>query len=978
MDHFDFRLYRDSDVHAVVQMWKESRDGWPPGFFGASDISASSVEQEEKGSGKLFTVLALDGDRVVGYCRTSPYPGEQGASYVDLLNAVPDKHGSGIGKALLLDAISRSVQFRMNRIDLHTWPANMKAVPLYKKTGFFWVPDSMVYMQNYMPFLLGRAEFNEFLGDSDWYQVFHRALEVKPDQEKTSSGREIFRYEFKKEEEVFAAEFDRQGRCLSKMEYPGFTAGLSVDIGGEYFAGRPVTVTLTGSGFSPDSVSVSSADSLPFDMISESSMKVKPLPVRIPSTIHDPADRVLVKVGTGDLPLGIGMLTCEEVALYGEGFKFLPAGADSVSLGVKSLGNVTSAAVSYSVDGGETLLKVLPITDSRYQSISLDLPELATGVHTMSVQIGRTGYTETVVLVTGIPADSPQGIETRKCSVTVSGGNVMTVMKKSGRTRLYLRDDRGQAVEVSNLVMYAGPPSWSSELTKQKYHLQVSGDTVTGKTPWPSRPGLEFSFELKLNPAGYASGRGFLFNGSDKEQKINFRVDSNFSNVLGPKTDLFPVPDGLLAVKRVYNQVPDWDEDLSAKVSGLAAPWNGVEGPEHSAMRYFSNWTEFEYDIPGTADIAVPPGGKAESPLYRLLCTPGNTETLLQKADALGWDVGNWRKRVQFEQNNLQPVMETGTEVFLTHPLHGKRKAALKCDGVEIAEGIICRGKRISGKLSGEGYAEVALEVAGRPVVKPVFLLSGSEEVEALEKSERLLTLSNSRISASLDPMAFGQVYSLLSAGREFMHSSHPEPSEFAWEKPWYGGIHPRYSVRRPFELDKVRPVIQRFTETTSGAPVTGWKMSWTIDHKDFGSVLLEWKTGLMPEVPVLTTELFCTAVDGEYKAGELDIRGFLQPGGSVENTVLTCENFPSLRQGRNHAGAWAHLGAWGRVQGGSFFTEAYQKGHGGLHCEDYAAKGCHMEVAASHHRERKLSVLWLFGSTEDDGELARVLREHR
>ncbi len=977
MDHIDYRLYRDSDVHAVVQMWKESRDGWPPGFFGASDISPSSVEQEEKASGKLFTVLAFAGERLVGFCRTSPYPGETDASYVDLLNAVPDLHGTGIGKALLLDAISRSVEFGMKRIDLHTWPANMKAVPLYKKTGFFWVPDTMVYMQNYMPFLLGRPEFKEFVGEDDWYSIFHRALEVKPDEGKTAAGRRIFRYEFRKGENLFTAEFDKQGRCLSKMEYPGFRAALSVHSGGEYFAGRPVSVTLSGKGFSADSVSMSSADSLPFDRISPDTMKVKPVPVRIPSTVHEVADRVVVEVGNSDLRLGIGMLTAEEVSLNGNAFRFLPAGACSVSLGVKRLGNVTSASVSYSVDGGDMLLKVIPLAESTYQTITLDVPELATGIHTMSVQIGRTGYTETVVLVAGIPSGETQGFETRKHSVTVSGENVMTVAKKGGRTRLYFRDDRGEAVEICTFYMYAGPPGWHSELAKQKYDLQPDGDSVTGKTLWPSRPGLEHSFTVRLDQAGFAQGKAFVHNGSSQKQKMNFRVTDSFGHVLEPKVDLLPVPGGLLAVKRVYNQVPDWDEDLSAKVSGLASPWNGVEGPGHSAMGYYRGWTEFEYGIPGTCDVLAAPGETVESPDYMMLFTPGNSETLLQKAEALGWTVGNWRERMEFIQHNLHPVMVTGSHVSLTHPLHGERKASVQCQGVEICSGPVSRERTISGNLPGKGFSHVALTVAGRSVVKPVFLVSGSAAVEALEKSDRLLTLSNRRVDASLDPMAFGQVYSLLSAGREFLLSSHPEPSEFAWEKPWFGGIHPRFCTggNRPFQLDKVRPSVKRFTDDSAGAPVTGWKMEWRIEHKDFGSVRLVWKVGLLPEVPVLSTELFCTAVDGEYTSGELDIRGFLQPGGSVENTVLTCERFPALRQGRDHAGAWTTLGRWGRVQNGTFFTEAVQRGHGDLSCEDYASRGCHMGIFDSHHRERKLSALWIFGSTIEDCELARVYR---
>ena len=65
-----YRSYCDSDVDVVMQMWEESRPERPPGCIGASEITASSVVQEEKSSRKLFTLLAFMGERVVGFCRS--------------------------------------------------------------------------------------------------------------------------------------------------------------------------------------------------------------------------------------------------------------------------------------------------------------------------------------------------------------------------------------------------------------------------------------------------------------------------------------------------------------------------------------------------------------------------------------------------------------------------------------------------------------------------------------------------------------------------------------------------------------------------------------------------------------------------------------------------------------------------------------------------------------------------------------------
>ena len=62
----------------------------------------------------------------------------------------------------------------------------------------------MVYMQNYMPFLLGRTEFKDFLVDRDWYDCFTRELEAEPDEQRTDTGREVFNYLFGIGNDTFA------------------------------------------------------------------------------------------------------------------------------------------------------------------------------------------------------------------------------------------------------------------------------------------------------------------------------------------------------------------------------------------------------------------------------------------------------------------------------------------------------------------------------------------------------------------------------------------------------------------------------------------------------------------------------------------------------------------------------------------------------------------------------------------------------
>ncbi len=119
----------------LAAMWTQSGDSW--GGFNV-EMTAESVRAEEEFSDHVNCYLAILGDEVVGYCKIGKWTQDEGALYIDTLNVRPDMHGRKIGKALVLRAVARTIELAWPRLDLHTWPGNTKAVPLYKKTGFFW------------------------------------------------------------------------------------------------------------------------------------------------------------------------------------------------------------------------------------------------------------------------------------------------------------------------------------------------------------------------------------------------------------------------------------------------------------------------------------------------------------------------------------------------------------------------------------------------------------------------------------------------------------------------------------------------------------------------------------------------------------------------------------------------------------------------------------------------------------------------
>src|SRR2546423_1169641 len=107
---------------------------------------------------------------VVGYGSLWDEPSQPGRScYVDMLNVHPDHQGLSLCRHMLTQMVDYATEHGYNRMTLGTWPANLKAVPLYKKVGFYWKPNSNVSMENYIPTLRRLPILRDFFAQTEWY-----------------------------------------------------------------------------------------------------------------------------------------------------------------------------------------------------------------------------------------------------------------------------------------------------------------------------------------------------------------------------------------------------------------------------------------------------------------------------------------------------------------------------------------------------------------------------------------------------------------------------------------------------------------------------------------------------------------------------------------------------------------------------------------------------------------------------------------
>ncbi|MGE6260299.1 GNAT family N-acetyltransferase [Heyndrickxia sporothermodurans] len=218
--------YNDELAKSVAEMWNESRDSWG----GDSAImTEEQVKEREANSEDLFLFLALKDDKVVGYCGISEYKEDINALYIRLLNVHPKYHGQKIGKKLVLKAVEKTVELGWPRIDLYTWPGNVKAVPLYKKCGFFWEDrDNTTHLMNFIPMLLQNEITKPFFQQIDWYKDNKRLIEVKPDGI-MENGFTYFEYLWENENHILRVQVEKSGRGIRLIETKDFLIEASMD-----------------------------------------------------------------------------------------------------------------------------------------------------------------------------------------------------------------------------------------------------------------------------------------------------------------------------------------------------------------------------------------------------------------------------------------------------------------------------------------------------------------------------------------------------------------------------------------------------------------------------------------------------------------------------------------------------------------------------------------------------------------------------
>ncbi len=217
--------YSPKYAASVADMWNKSSSNW-----GNHDEynTEQDVLDSEKNSGNIKVFLAVDKGEVIGYCSLSEYKQDEGAAYLPLINVRPNYQGKKIGKALLLKILEEANKSKWPRLDLYTWSGNIKAMPLYKKCGFFWERrNNSVHLMNFIPYVYQTEALKMYINQLDLYKDNIRDIDMDCDGLE-ENGFDIYYYYFKNESTYLTLGFEKTGRGLVYIDSPDYEIRLNV------------------------------------------------------------------------------------------------------------------------------------------------------------------------------------------------------------------------------------------------------------------------------------------------------------------------------------------------------------------------------------------------------------------------------------------------------------------------------------------------------------------------------------------------------------------------------------------------------------------------------------------------------------------------------------------------------------------------------------------------------------------------------
>jgi ribosomal protein S18 acetylase RimI-like enzyme len=929
------------DAAALADMFNESDEGWPGGFTHGVTFTPDVIVDMIKKRKALSELVAWHENKIVGLVEMIEHWQGKNTAYIEFLNVIPQYHGKGYGRDLLRACVEKAAELHYVRVDLHTWSGNMKAVPLYKKTGFFWVPKTDVHMKNFIPFILTLEAAQPYFSHHDWYATFKRELTVEEDD---FDG--VFPYRWEEDGKILSVTIDAESGGMSALETNDFSISQSVE---NAFAGvtaqvtwivknkkkEPLSVALIARG--TPHVTIEKQETITVEnectLTTEAFISAD---IEIPKE-EEPPHLLNTDVVINGTPLtltaGLRVKHALEVSTHPE-YLFLPPGEREILVVLKNNTKTTANGTIICQNTGESHSfrieskhrEAVPFTIEVMEDHDLSfIIEDSPCIHTVPVRVGERG-------ASFMMKDREIVMENDHCRVIVT--------LRGGSVAIY--DKHTKKMWIREIQPRLGPPFWPSDFIKTLFtsHTAQSGTTslaeITGKSK-THRCTFTQKIEMDASPIITIS------HSMIPERPIQLLL--HVHGLLSGGKLTIPFKDGLVSEPTLGEEFPLGHGDLP-----------------HDPQAFNEQWIAFERDG-SVFGMVWETCSRIELEDYHPFKLTQDAQTL--RPIYLYMGRGAWEEvRAVWSRIHRKEIMkkEEPVRIWNITPT-----IFLTVDDALSRELTIFnrRKKPLTGTINNSPFTalqndpfiyslavdDVPLGMSTTPVnvetdlfstTIPLTIARVGTQGEVTIEEEEVITVHNGLYTFTVAPQFYGSVIFFgKEHGANHLLTSFPETTQFSWLKPWWGGIFPSVFLK-----DNQFP--GRMYKETFSHEVT----ERTIDDIPWSGVTvtsqLQEIKGLQLETSYLSTAnsnmlVIDTALKNHSTAPftlNMGVFFYLQPDGSYEDAILYYDLNDLCERKRTEFGAWTQCHRWAAVKGEKTYLTVISDN---MEIEDLGKEGAHL-----------------------------------
>ncbi len=941
------------DAMKLAQFWDDSEAAWPGAGEGQHSVEEAGRCIREKSRLGMFMAEA-DG-RFVALCEFDAKHGQKLSAYVPELVAIREYQGKGHGKAVLLAAVEAAFDLGYDRIDLDTWEGNARAITLYKKCGFMWIPDTSVDMMNFTLTARRHPAFREYFSRHDWYATQVRDLSITEDQHRRGDVR-VFPYEWRADNgDLVRMVVDRHSGLPLEIENRDFRISCHLEAE-DLIAGLPHKIRweIENHGDAPLNIRLETKADAGIDIDFGRTLTVRGSKTLTASFRVDPdapekkkeprAHIVTTKCSVNGIPitLGAGFKLKQPVEMFMDPRwpVYKPGRARDVSVYLRSKLDVEcDVTPELNVEGkgcASLVTKRVRLQAKEVKCVPVKLRAEDNGLIMLNgrcrVKLEKRRAVRTKV------AELPLLI--RNTSACTGGVNRYAAVVAGPATKVSI-DRRSARISFTDVVHCHGAghvsaPSVGPPFPHDRRFADLAdariehtglgvcailcGDHATLK-------GIRLERRVYLDQSPLVRIEDVVINNSDK--CVSYELSRDLYG--GGSRSFIPTPAGVMRAAHGDGQRHPYHLKMSKSPEDWRETWTAVEHEDGgviglfwrgaSRVEHYGNGLSFRCRLP-----KIDPGGRAKAPPLFHYAGPGDATTIRSL-----WQSMHGRSLPEKEVRKIETVGpltiglrpaplfiqgDAKTKVVIEHPGERTLSGTWKLELPRSLKGSlrsgafkrVCKSRRLSKSLV------VSAGTARRPRVETAVLAmnEGQREIRhetslivaaanrpvLIEKcDDGIIRCGNRILTVDVGTAFGGAVTDIRSDGISHVLSAYPNARPLRWWNPWYGGIQPaHHSINGSSLANETFHPREVRRRGTQGIVWQGVRLQLTPKHKRAHGQRMAIEYLMTDGQPILVVVLERRHLLDCPTGFGVGFDAFLQPGGPKGKLVLSGALDPEVR----------------------------------------------------------------------------------